>query len=316
MASCGQSNRLRRGARRQPKADEYGRDVKTGRPWEAIEMKLLRYGDSGQEKPGLLDASGTLRDLSNVVDDVAGDALSAQSLARLRDLDHDALPIVSGSPRLGPPVGAVGKVVAIGLNYTDHVAELGVPTPPEPIMFMKATTAICGPYDNVLIPPAAEKTDWEVELAVVIGRLARRMPTESAMEHVAGYMVANDISERAYQLEHGGQWVKGKSCDTFCPLGPWLVTIDEISDPQGLGIWLELNGEMMQVGNTERMIFPVAHLVSYVSRFMTLLPGDVILTGTPPGVGHRKKPPRLLKTGDVMRLGIDGLGEQRLVCAA
>lgn len=279
-------------------------------------MKLVRYGESGAEKPGLLDESGRLRDLSHVIDDIVGRNLSEESLKRLRDLDRATLPLVSGNPRLGSPVGAVGKVVAIGLNYTDHVAELGAPTPPEPIMFMKATTAICGPYDKILIPPGAMKMDWEVELAVVIGALARRIPTASAMDHVAGYMVSNDISERNYQFEHGGQWVKGKSCDTFCPLGPWLVTTDEIPDPQALGIWLELNGEVMQTGNTQRMIFPVADLVSYVSRFMTLVPGDVILTGTPPGVGHRKKPPRLLKAGDAMRLGIDGLGEQRLVCAA
>ena len=279
-------------------------------------MKLVRYGECGAEKPGLVDDSGRLRDLSRVVDDITGRTLSEASLKRLRDLDRTALPLVSGTPRLGSPVGAVGKVVAIGLNYTDHVAELGAPTPPEPIMFMKATTAICGPHDNVLIPPGAVKTDWEVELAVVIGALARRVSTASAVGHVAGYMVSNDISERDYQFEHGGQWVKGKSCDTFCPLGPWLVTTDEIPDPQSLGIWLELNGEVMQTGNTQRMIFPVADLVSYVSRFMTLVPGDVILTGTPPGVGHRKKPPRLLRAGDVMRLGIDGLGEQRLVCAA
>lgn len=278
-------------------------------------MKLVRYGELSAEKPGLLDSSGQLRDLSQIIDDVAGAALSAKSMARLRGLDHAALPIVPGSPRLGSPVGAVGKVVAIGLNYTDHVAELGAPTPPEPIMFMKATTAICGPHDNVLIPPGAVKTDWEVELAVVIGALARRITTASAMQHVAGYMVSNDISERDYQFEHGGQWVKGKSCDTFCPLGPWLVTTDEIPDPQSLGIWLELNGEVMQTGHTERMIFPVAEVVAYVSRFMTLVPGDVILTGTPPGVGHRKKPPRMLKAGDVMRLGIDGLGEQRLCTA-
>ena len=273
-------------------------------------MKLLRYGPPGAEKPGLLDETGAIRDLSGEVPDLAGDALGDKSLARLAGLDPASLPVVSGTPRLGPPVAGIGKFICIGLNYADHAAESGVEPPPEPILFMKATSAVCGPDDDVLIPHGSEKTDWEVELGVVIGSPAKYVSEARALEHVAGYAVVNDVSERAFQLERSGQWVKGKSADHFGPLGPWLVTRDDVPDPQNLRLWLKVNGETVQDGSTGTMIFSVAHIVSYVSRFMSLQPGDVISTGTPPGVGMGMKPPRYLKDGDRIALGIEGLGEQ------
>ncbi|WP_368565177.1 fumarylacetoacetate hydrolase family protein [Pseudoxanthomonas sp. UTMC 1351] len=274
-------------------------------------MKLLRYGESGREKPGLLDSQGKIRDLSGVVNDIAGYALSADGLAKLRVLDPASLPEVPGTPRLGPPVGQVGKFICVGLNYADHAAESGMAVPEQPVIFMKATTAICGPFDNVIIPRGSEKTDWEVELGVIIGDVARDVPVETAMQHVAGYTVINDISERFFQLEQGGQWVKGKSCDTFGPMGPWLVTRDEVPEPQNLGMRLSVNDHQYQNGSTKTMVFGVATLVSYISRYMTLMPGDVISTGTPPGVGLGQKPPVYLKPGDVMELEIEGLGRQR-----
>jgi 2-keto-4-pentenoate hydratase/2-oxohepta-3-ene-1,7-dioic acid hydratase in catechol pathway len=279
-------------------------------------MKLLRYGPAGSEKPGILAADGTVRDLSRVLGDIDGKALAPDSLARLKKLDPRDLPAVSGKPRLGPPIAGIGKIVAIGLNYSDHAAETGAKPPTEPIVFAKATTSITGPDDVVIIPRGSEKTDWEVELAVVIGRTARYVAVHDALAHVAGYLICNDVSERAYQLERLGTWDKGKGCDSFAPLGPWLVTADEIADPQALDMWLDVNGERMQNGNTRTMIFAVDHLVSYVSHFMTLMPGDVITTGTPPGVGMGKKPPRYLKPGDQVRLGIAGLGEQQQRCVA
>lgn len=279
-------------------------------------MKLVRYGPAGQEKPGLIDGTGVLRDLSGRVRDIDGATLAPERLAELKAIDPATLPKVPGNPRLGPPVAGVGKIVAVGLNFSDHAAESGMEAPAEPILFMKAVTALSGPNDPVVIPPGAEKTDWEVELAIVIGSRARHVEERNALSYVAGYTICNDVSERAYQLERLGQWVKGKSYDSFAPLGPWLVTTDEIPDPQSLHMWLEVNGERMQDGSTATMIFGVAHLVSYISRFMTLMPGDVIPTGTPPGVGMGRKPPRFLKPGDVMRLGIDGLGEQRQECVA
>jgi 2-keto-4-pentenoate hydratase/2-oxohepta-3-ene-1,7-dioic acid hydratase in catechol pathway len=279
-------------------------------------MKLLRYGPAGTEKPGMLAADGTVRDLSRVLGEIDGKALSPDGLARLRKLDPRDLPAVPGRPRLGPPLAGVGKIVAIGLNYSDHAAETGAKPPTEPIIFSKATTSITGPDDAVTIPRGSEKTDWEVELAVVIGSTTRYVAVHDALAHVAGYLICNDVSERAYQLERGGTWDKGKGCDSFAPLGPWLVTTDEIADPQALDMWLDVNGERMQTGNTRTMIFAVDHLVSYVSHFMTLLPGDVITTGTPPGVGMGKKPPRYLKPGDQVRLGIAGLGEQQQRCVA
>jgi 2-keto-4-pentenoate hydratase/2-oxohepta-3-ene-1,7-dioic acid hydratase in catechol pathway len=279
-------------------------------------MKLLRYGSAGAEKPGMLAADGTVRDLSGVLGNIDGKALSPDGLARLKKLDPRDLPAVPGRPRLGPPVAGIGKIVAIGLNYSDHAAETGAKPPTEPIVFFKATTSITGPDDAVTIPRGSEKTDWEVELAVVIGSTARYVAVHDALAHVAGYLICNDVSERAYQLERGGTWDKGKGCDSFAPLGPWLVTSDEIADPQALDMWLDVNGERMQSGNTRTMIFAVDHLVSYVSHFMTLLPGDVITTGTPPGVGMGKKPPRFLKPGDQVRLGIAGLGEQQQRCVA
>ncbi|HEX7114163.1 MAG TPA: fumarylacetoacetate hydrolase family protein [Steroidobacter sp.] len=273
-------------------------------------MKLIRYGEAGREKPGLIDSSGMIRDLSSMVPDIGGAALHRSGLAALRAVDPTRLPLVSEPVRLGAPVAGVGKIICVGLNYADHAAESSMPVPEQPVIFMKATTSICGPYDDVVIPPGSVKTDWEVELGVVIGDTARRVHVDRAMEHVAGYTIVNDISERAFQLEHGGQWVKGKSCDTFAPLGPWLVTREEIPDPGSLGMWLEVNGRRFQNGSTATMIFKVAELVSYISRYMTLAPGDVISTGTPPGVGLGQKPPRYLAVGDVMRLGIDGLGQQ------
>ncbi len=274
-------------------------------------MKLLRYGPLGQEKPGLLDQNGVLRDLSAHIDDVAGAALSDEALARLRALDTDTLPKVEGDPRLGACVGGIGKFICIGLNYSDHAAETGADVPEQPILFFKATSAVCGPNDDVLIPRGSLKTDWEVELGVVIGKEARYVDEAEALDHVAGYCLINDVSERAFQIEMGGQWVKGKSADTFGPIGPWLVTRDEVADPQDLDMWLEVDGHRYQDGSTRTMVFGVAHLVSYISRFMSLQPGDVISTGTPPGVGLGQKPPVYLRKGQVMRLGIEGLGEQR-----
>ncbi|MBE0531078.1 MAG: fumarylacetoacetate hydrolase family protein [Rhodospirillales bacterium] len=274
-------------------------------------MKLLRYGPKGAEKPGLLDNDGRIRDLSNQVTDIDGSVLAPERLAALGKLDAKTLPLVEGSPRLGAPVAGIGKIIAIGLNYSDHAKESGMELPKEPVMFTKAVTAINGPNDPVIMPKGATKTDWEVELALVIGRKAQYVEEDHALDCVAGYAVMNDVSERAFQLERGGQWVKGKSFDTSAPLGPWLVTKDEIGNPQKLNLWLEVNGVRRQSGNTGTMIFGVAHIVSYVSHFMTLLPGDVITTGTPPGVGLGFKPPVFLAAGDVMRLGVEGLGEQR-----
>ncbi|MQP77595.1 ureidoglycolate lyase [Stenotrophomonas sp. MYb238] len=274
-------------------------------------MKLLRYGPHGAEKPGLLDASGQLRDLSAVVADIAGDTLTPEGLQRLRALDPATLPAVPGTPRIGPCVGRVGKFVCIGLNYSDHAAETGAQVPAEPVVFNKWTSAICGPDDDVRIPRGSRKTDWEVELGVVIGRGGRYIDEADAMDHVAGYCVVNDVSEREFQLEGTGTWDKGKGCDTFGPLGPWLVTADEIADPQALDLWLEVDGHRYQDGNTRTMVFGIPFLVSYLSRFMSLQPGDVISTGTPPGVGLGQKPPVYLRAGQIMRLGIAGLGEQR-----
>lgn len=278
-------------------------------------MKLLRYGPAGHEKPGLLDAEGRVRDLGAVVADIAGEVLTPAGLARLAALDVAALPLVPGVPqqglRLGPCVGAVGKFVCIGLNYADHAAETGMPVPAEPVVFAKWTSAIVGPDDAVQIPRGSQRTDWEVELGVVIGQGGRYIDEADAMQHVAGYCVVNDVSEREYQLERGGgQWAKGKGCDTFGPIGPWLVTADEVADPQDLALWLEVDGRRMQDGNTRTMVFGVARLVSHLSRFMSLQPGDLISTGTPPGVGLAHKPPRYLRAGQTMRLGIQGLGEQ------
>jgi ureidoglycolate lyase len=274
-------------------------------------MKLLRYGPKGQEKPGMLDASGTIRDLSGVVKDIDGTTIGTDGLARLAGLDPSSLPAVSGNPRLGPCVGHVGKFICIGLNYADHAAESGLAVPPEPVIFMKCTSAICGPNDDVEIPRTSEKTDWEVELGVVIGKHTKYVDEKDAMDHVAGYCVINDVSERAFQAERAGQWTKGKSHDTFGPIGPWLVTKDEVPDPQNLTMWLEVDGHRYQDGSTKTMVYKVAHLVSYLSQFMSLQPGDVISTGTPPGVGMGVKPnPVYLKPGQTMRLGIEGLGEQ------
>ncbi|MBE2261285.1 MAG: fumarylacetoacetate hydrolase family protein [Burkholderiaceae bacterium] len=274
-------------------------------------MKLVRYGNPGKEKPGLIDADGKLRDLSKVVKDITADQLGDAALEKLRKLDTAKLPLVKGKPRMGCPVGGIGKFIAIGLNYSDHAAESGLPVPTEPIVFTKATSCIQGPNDDVMLPKGSVKSDWEVELGVVIGTRARYVSQKEALNHVAGYCTINDVSEREYQLERGSQWDKGKGCDTFGPIGPWLVTRDEVGNPQKLAMWLDLNGQRMQTGNTKTMVFSVAKLVSYVSQFMTLLPGDVITTGTPPGVGMGMKPQRFLKKGDVMTLGIEGLGEQR-----
>ncbi|MCT7328355.1 fumarylacetoacetate hydrolase family protein [Ralstonia mojiangensis] len=278
-------------------------------------MKLLRYGPKGQERPGLLDAQGQVRDLSAVIDDIGGAALLPESLARLRTLDISRLPIVDGTPqaglRLGACIGNVGKFICIGLNYSDHAAETGAEVPAEPVVFGKWTSAICGPNDDVEIPQGSVKTDWEVELGVVIGKGGRYISEADALAHVAGYCVINDVSEREYQLERGGTWDKGKGCDTFGPIGPWLVTADEVPNPQALHLWLEVDGHRYQNGSTSTMVFGVAHLVSYLSRFMSLQPGDVISTGTPPGVGLGQKPPVYLRAGQTMRLGIEGLGEQR-----
>lgn len=273
-------------------------------------MKLVRYGAPGKEKPGLMDAHGKLRDLSGVVPDIGPAQLSDAALSRLRKLKTDSLPLVRGKPRLGCPVTGTGKFVAIGLNYADHAAEAGLPIPKEPIIFMKATSCMQGPHDPVMLPRGSVKSDWEVELGVVIGTRARYVSQKAALDHVAGYCIVNDVSEREYQIERGGTWDKGKCCDTFGPVGPWLVTRDEVPNPQRLDMWMELNGKRMQAGNTRTMIFGVAKLISYVSQFMTLEPGDVITTGTPPGVGMGAKPPVFLKKGDRMRLGIEGLGQQ------
>jgi ureidoglycolate lyase len=273
-------------------------------------MKLLRYGPPGQEKPGLLDRDGKIRDLSRAVRDIDGEALSPASLDRLRRLDPATLPLVAGTPRLGPCVGGVSKVLAIGLNYRLHAQEAGMPIPSEPIFFLKATSSICGPNDDVIIPKGSVKTDYEVELAIVIGTTARYIDIKDARQHIAGYCIVNDVSEREYQIERGGQWTKGKSCDTFCPMGPWVVTADEIADAGKLQVRTEVNGERRQDSNTADLIFGIDHIVSYCSQFMTLNPGDVIPTGTPSGVAMGFKPPRFLKAGDTMRLTIEGLGEQ------
>ncbi|WP_321834230.1 fumarylacetoacetate hydrolase family protein [Pseudomonas kulmbachensis] len=275
-------------------------------------MKLLRYGEKGQECPALLDNNGQLRDLSAVVTDIAGDTLSPQSIARLQDIDPSTLPLVEGSPRIGACVGQVGKFICIGLNYADHAAETGAAIPAEPVVFSKWTSAIVGPNDDVEIPRNSRKTDWEVELGVVIGKGGRYISESEALEHVAGYCVINDVSEREFQLELGGTWDKGKGCDTFGPLGPWLVTRDEIADPHQLDLWLEVDGKRYQNGNTRTMIFQIPKIISYLSQFMSLQPGDVISTGTPPGVGLGIKPePVYLRAGQTMRLGISGLGEQQ-----
>jgi 2-keto-4-pentenoate hydratase/2-oxohepta-3-ene-1,7-dioic acid hydratase in catechol pathway len=274
-------------------------------------MKLVRHGAAGQECPGLIDAEGRLRDLTGIVPDIASAALLPESLERLKAIDPATLPLVEGHPRIGACVGSVGKLVCVGLNYSDHAAESGLPVPSEPVLFMKPTSSIVGPNDDVEIPRGSKKTDWEVELGIVIGKPAKYVSEEDALSHVAGYCVINDVSEREFQIERGGQWDKGKGCDTFGPMGPWLVTADEIADPQDLHMWLEVDGTRFQDGSTRTMIFGVAHLVSYISQFMSLQPGDVISTGTPPGVGLGQKPPLYLTPGQTMRLGIQGLGEQR-----
>jgi 2-keto-4-pentenoate hydratase/2-oxohepta-3-ene-1,7-dioic acid hydratase in catechol pathway len=274
-------------------------------------MKLLRYGQSGHEKPGLLDSDGRIRDLSSVVSNIDSSVLAPSRLEHLRGFDPAKLPLVRGTPRLGVPYTGIGKFVAIGLNYSDHAAESGMPVPAEPIVFMKATTCITGPNDGIVLPKGSAKTDWEVELGVVIGSRAQYVEKSEAMKYVGGYCVVNDVSERNFQLERGSQWDKGKGCDTFGPIGPYLVTPESVPDPQALDMWLDVNGKRCQRGNTKTMIFGVAHLVSYVSQFMTLMPGDIITTGTPPGVGMGMKPPQFLKAGDVITLGIEGLGEQR-----
>ena len=273
-------------------------------------MKLLRHGPAGAEKPGILHSDGTVRDLSAIVSDIGGDVLSDAGMAAIRAADAGRLPIVQGA-RLGPCVAGTGKFICIGLNYADHAAESGMAVPPEPVIFMKATSAICGPNDPIIIPRGSEKTDWEVELAVIIGKKAKYVTEAEAMGYVAGYAVTNDVSERAFQTERSGQWTKGKSCDNFGQIGPWLVTRDEVADPQNLAMWLTVNGTKMQNGSTKTMVYGVQFLVSYLSQFMTLHPGDVISTGTPPGVGLGMKPPKYLKAGDVVELGIEGLGQQR-----
>ena len=275
-------------------------------------MKLVRYGARGAEKPGLIDEDGKLRDLSGHVADIAGDVLA--DLSVLAKIDPATLPLVAGNPRLGACVGQTGKFICIGLNYSDHAAESGMAVPPEPVIFAKYTSAICGPDDPILIPRGSDKTDWEVELAVVIGKKAKYVSEADAMEHVAGYCVCNDVSERAYQIERSGQWSKGKSSDNFGPIGPWLVTRDEVKDHDNLHMWLKVNGETMQDGSSATMVYKIPFLVSYLSQFFTLHPGDVISTGTPPGVGLGMKPPRYLKAGDVVELGIEGLGTQRQIC--
>ena len=280
-------------------------------------MKLLRYGPAGQERPGLMADDGTIRDLSGVVSDITGAELSPEGLAKLAALDVSGLPVVPGTPRYGAPVAGVPKFIAIGLNFSDHAAESNLPIPAEPVVFMKATSCIQGPNDDVVIPHGSTKTDWEVELGIVIGSRASYVEEAEALDYVAGYVCINDVSEREYQIERGGTWDKGKGCDTFGPIGPWLVTKDEVGDVQQLGMWLDVNGKRMQTGSTATMIFDVKVIVSYLSRFMTLMPGDIITTGTPPGVGLGMKPvPVYLKAGDVMTLGIDKLGQQKQTCVA
>ena len=274
-------------------------------------MKLLRYGAPGDERPGILDANGDIRDLSGEVDDIAGPVLRSEGLDRIRSLDIESLPLVGDEPRIGPCIGHVGKIIGIGLNFSDHAEETGMEVPPEPVIFFKATSSIIGPHDDVWLPPASEKSDWEVELGVVIGDEARYVSEDDALQHVAGYCVVNDLSERHYQFERSGQWVKGKSCDTFCPVGPWLVSSDEVADPQALSMSLEVNGKRFQNGSTATMVYGVRMLVSYLSQFMSLQPGDIISTGTPPGVGFGQTPPVYLQQGDVMTLQIEGLGRQR-----
>ena len=279
-------------------------------------MKLVRYGKPGKEKPGLIDAEGKLRDLSAIVKDIGAEQLSPAALAKISKVKADKLPLVKGKPRFGSPVANVGKFIAIGLNYTDHAEESGMPIPAEPVVFMKANSCVVGPNDDIMLPKGSVKTDWEVELGIVIGTKARYVSQKEALNFVAGYCTINDVSEREYQLERGPQWDKGKGCDTFGPIGPWLVTTDEITNPQKLGMWLDVNGKRFQTGNTKTMIFSCAKIVSYLSQFMTLMPGDVITTGTPPGVGlgikkDGKPAPVFLKKGDVVTLGIEGLGEQR-----
>ena len=276
-------------------------------------MKLVRYGEAGKEKPGILDAQGAIRDLSGVVKDIDATTVSPEGIARLKGVNVDSLPKVGGNPRLGAPIANVPKLICIGLNYADHARESNLPIPPEPVVFMKAITAITGPNDDVKLPKGSKKGDWEVELAFVIGKKAQSVSEADALNYVAGYLICNDVSEREWQLEHGSQWSKGKSFDTFAPLGPWFVTADEIKDSQNLAMWLEVNGQRKQTGNTSTMIFGIKKLVSYLSYMCTLTPGDVVSTGTPPGVGMGIKPtPQFLKAGDEMRLGIDGLGEQKL----
>ena len=274
-------------------------------------MKLLRHGAPGAERPGLLHSDGTIRDLTGIVPDIAGAVLSDVGMSALRGIAADKLPVVDADSRLGPCVAGTGKFICIGLNYADHAAESGLAVPPEPVIFMKATSAICGPNDPIIIPRTSEKTDWEVELAVIIGTKAKYVSEADALNHVAGYAITNDVSERAFQTERAGQWTKGKSCDNYGQIGPWLVTRDEVEDPQNLPMWLKVNGQTMQDGSTKTMVYGVAHVISYLSQFMTLHPGDVISTGTPPGVGMGQKPPRYLKAGDVVELGIQGLGAQR-----
>ncbi len=280
-------------------------------------MKLLRYGPIHQEKPGLLDPQGRIRDLSSVIPDLTATSLAEHQWSRLDEVDPESLPLVGEDVRIGCPVANIGKIIAVGLNYAEHAKESGLSLPTEPILFMKATSALCGPNDDIVIPRGATKTDWEVELGVIIGKTARYVDINHAHGHVAGYVIVNDISERSYQFERGGQWDKGKSCDTFCPVGPWLVTADEVTDPQRLSIWLEVNGQRRQASNTSHLLFGIAHLVSYISQFMTLYPGDLISTGTPPGVGFMQQPsPIFLQPGDVMTLGIESLGTQTQLCRA
>lgn len=281
---------------------------------KGIFMKFLRFGPSGQERPGCIDKNGVIRDLGERVADFTPATLDNETLQHLASLDIQTLPAVDGNPRIGPCIANPGKLVCIGLNYSDHAAEAGMKVPPEPVVFFKATSAICGPNDNVEIPRGSSKTDWEVELGVVIGKTAKYVDEADALDHVAGYCVVNDISEREFQIERAGQWVKGKSHDTFAPTGPWLVTRDEIPDPQNLPLWLSVNGKSRQQGSTATMVYQVPFLISYLSRFMTLHPGDIISTGTPPGVGMGQKPQVFLKPGDVLELGVEGLGQQRQVC--
>ena len=279
-------------------------------------MKLLRFGNSGEEKPGIIDSNGKIRDLSNVIDDINGQTISQESLGKLKKLDILSLPEVTGNPRIGPCVNDVGKFLCIGLNYSDHAAETGLEPPEEPILFAKATSAIIGPNDDVEIPRTSSATDWEVELGIIIGKKAKYISEDEAKNYIAGYCVVNDVSERDFQIKRSGQWTKGKSCDTFGPIGPYLVTTDEIEDVQNLSMYLDVNGKRMQTGSTKTMIFSAYHIIHYLSQFMTLFPGDVIATGTPPGVGMGMQPPVYLKPGDVMKLGIDNLGDQEQKCVS